>query len=423
MKTIIPSVKGTRDFYPEEMAYRSWLYQTIREVVESFGYQEWDAPFLEKIDLYAAKSGEELVREQAFVFQDRGGESITLRPELTPSLARMVAQRQAELVFPLRWWSFGPFWRYERPQKGRSREFFQWNTDIIGPSSPEADAELLAVAAIFFKTVGLGPDQVKLNVNSRKLMNVELARIGILDDQRRLVFQLIDRRDKLQPAEWDRFALEQGLSPEALTGLKELLADGTIWQRSDDLRRAFGILEGMGLRDYVRFDPQVIRGLDYYTGIVFEAKDLQGGRAILGGGRYENLVSAVGGEALPASGFAMGDMMIGIVLENYGKMPKFKTSPAQVLVTNFDASLLGDAYALAGELRAAGIKTMVYPEAAKLQKQLKFADRSGVRLVLIAGPDEQAAGMVTVKDLATTTQTSLPKKDLAEELKKKLAQA
>lgn len=423
MKAIIPTVKGTRDFYPEEMAYRSWLYQVIREVAESYGYQEWDAPFLEKIDLYAAKSGEELVRKQAFVFEDRGGDSIALRPELTPSLARLVAQRQSELAFPLRWWSWGPFWRYEQPQKGRSREFFQWNIDVIGPNSPETDAELLAVAASFFQKVGLGPDEVKLLVNSRKMMNQELVRLGVSDNQRRLVFQLIDRLDKMRPEEWERYALEQGLSAEHLAGLKQLLSDPEIWRRSEDLQRAFAVLEGLGLRDYIVFDPKIIRGLDYYTGIVFEAKDVAGGRSLLGGGRYENLVSAVGGDPLPASGFAMGDMMIAVVLEKYAKLPKFQLATAQVLVTTFDAERLLGAYVLAGELRQSGLKVMVYPESAKLQKQLKYADRIGTRFVLIAGPDEEAAGQVTVKDLATRTQETCARSELAELLKLKLAQA
>ncbi len=147
MKPKIQSVKGTRDFYPEQMAFRTWLYGKVREVSERFGYQEWEAPFLETLELYAARSGEELVKQQAFVFQDRGGDEITLRPELTPSLARVIAARQAQLGKPLRWWSFGPFWRYERPQKGRSREFFQWNIDLLGPENPNADAELAAAAA------------------------------------------------------------------------------------------------------------------------------------------------------------------------------------------------------------------------------------------------------------------------------------
>ncbi len=154
MKPTIQSVKGTRDYYPEEMAVRNFLYTTARKVSESFGYQEWDAPFLETIDLYAAKSGEELVKEQSFVFPDRGGDLITLRPELTPSLARLVAQRQKQLAYPLRWWSWGPFWRYERPQKGRTREFFQWNVDLIGVDTPEADAEMVAIAASFLQEAG-----------------------------------------------------------------------------------------------------------------------------------------------------------------------------------------------------------------------------------------------------------------------------
>src|SRR4030065_2828218 len=167
MKGIIQPLKGTRDFYPEIMAVRTWLYNTIRQVSESFGYQEYEAPFLESIELYAAKSGEELVKEQSFVFPDRSGNLITLRPELTPSLTRMIAKRTRQLTFPLRWWSFGPFWRYERPQKGRTREFFQWNIDLVGIDTPEADAELVAIITSFFKRVGLSPQQTVILVNNR----------------------------------------------------------------------------------------------------------------------------------------------------------------------------------------------------------------------------------------------------------------
>ena len=170
MKKIIPPVKGTRDFYPEQMAVRAWLYSTARIVSESFGYQEYEAPLLESLDLYRARSGDELVREQAYVFADRGGDEVVLRPELTASLARMIAQRQSELTFPVRWWSFGPFWRYERPQRGRTREFFQWNVDMLGAETPEADAENVAVLAAFLQRVGLTPAQVLILVNDRRLM-------------------------------------------------------------------------------------------------------------------------------------------------------------------------------------------------------------------------------------------------------------
>lgn len=421
MKNIVPAVKGTRDFYPEEMGIRTWLYQTLRSVSELYGYQEYEGPILERIDLYAAKSGEELVREQAFVFEDRGGDPITLRPELTPTLARMVAQKQNELAYPLRWWSFGPFWRYERPQKGRTREFFQWNIDLIGVSSPEADAELIAICATFFQRVGLSGNEVKLLVNNRRLMDGELAALGIVGEQRKVVFHLIDRRDKMGLEEWEKYALEQGLSSEQFSGLKQLLGDKELWRKSDELVRAFAALEKMGLMDYVRFDPQIIRGLDYYTGIVFEAKDLDGGRSILGGGHYDNLVAAVGGDPLPAVGFAMGDVMATIVLGKYGKLPELRHTPAKVLVTVFDAERMLGSIELASRLRQAGINAVCYPEAAKLQKQLKFADRMGARWVLIAGPDEEAAGLVTVKDLETRTQETISREAVAERLGELLA--
>ncbi len=187
--SIIQPVRGTRDFYPEDMAARQWLYSKIRAVSESFGYQEYDGPFLERLELYAAKSGEELVNEQSYVFADRSGTQITLRPELTLSLARMIAQRSKALIPPLRWWSFGPFWRYERTQKGRSREFFQWNIDLIGVDSAQADAEIVAVGADLFRAIGLSPEVIRIKVNNRKLAESELERLGLPQSQRQLALQ------------------------------------------------------------------------------------------------------------------------------------------------------------------------------------------------------------------------------------------
>jgi len=408
MKAIIQSVKGTRDFYPEEMTLRSWLYATLREVSESFGYQEYDGPFIEKIDLYAAKSGEELVKEQAFVFEDRGGGWVTLRPELTPSLARMVAQKQNELAFPLRWWSFGPFWRYERPQKGRTREFFQWNIDLIGASSGEADAELISVCVRFFQQVKLKPSQVRILVNNRRLMDSELQSLGISPDEKARVFRLIDRREKLAPDDWKAYALELGLNDAQFDGIRNLLADPDLWKKSPDLVRIFDILSQMGMSEYVSFDPKIIRGLDYYTGTVFEARDMdREGRSILGGGHYDNLVGDVGGDPLPGVGFAMGDVMAGLILQKYGCLPAFDRCPAQAMVTVFDAELLPISFALAENLRSSGIKTLCYPDPVKLQKQFKFADRIGVRFVIIVGPDEAAENKATIKDLIRHTQTTV----------------
>jgi histidyl-tRNA synthetase len=422
MKPSIQPVKGTRDYYPEEMTVRNFLYQTARKVAESFGYQEWDAPFLETIELYAAKSGEELVNKQSFVFADRGGDMITLRPELTPSLARLVAQRQRQLVYPVRWWSWGPFWRYERPQKGRTREFFQWNVDLIGVDTPEADAEMVAIAASFLREAGLLPEQVNILVNNRKLIGSELAALQIPVDLRTEVFRLIDRRDKLSANDWEDYAGEMGLTAPQIDGLKMILADAELWRKSPELTSCFELVEALGLKDYIRFAPQIVRGLDYYTGTVFEAWDQAGEfRAILGGGRYDNLVSDVGGEPLPAVGFAMGDLVISLVLKKFGAFPAdLGASPAKVLVTLFDPSSLSVSFEVAGRLRQAGIPTAVYPEVAKLARQFKYGDRMGMRLALVIGPDEQKQNVVALKDLKTGEQRLVPQSELAQAVRQLL---
>lgn len=410
MKSIIQPLKGTRDFYPELMAMRTWIYNTLRQVSESFGYQEYEAPLLESIELYAAKSGEELVNQQSFVFPDRGGDLITLRPEMTPSLARMVAQRQNQLVFPLRWWSFGPFWRYEKPQKGRTREFFQWNIDLIGPDTPEADAEMIALVATFFKQVGLSPDTVVILVNDRSLTNAELINIGIQQESLTDCLNLIDRRGKLSPDEWHAYAHEAGLSDKQVEGMESFLADEHLWLKSERLVRIFDALEAFGVREYVEYDPNIIRGLLYYTSTVFEAFDREGEvrRAILGGGRYDNLLSAVGGDSVPAVGFAMGDVVINLILEKHNLLPKsLEACPAKVLVTVFDQELQKTSLLLSSEIRQAGIAVMCYPELAKLPKQFKYADRMGIRLVAVIGPDEVDNGLVTIKDLVEGTQETV----------------
>jgi histidyl-tRNA synthetase len=413
MSSKIKTVKGTRDFYPEEMALRNYLYDKVRSASQAFG------PFIEPIELYAAKSGEELVKKQSFTFEDRGGASVTLRPELTPSLARMIAARQNELTYPVRWWSFGPFWRYEQPQKGRTREFFQWNIDIVGVASPEADAELIAVAATFLRSVGLSPERALIYVNNRRLMEAEFDALGIMPDQRLGVSGLVDRRSKMEPAKWAEYALEIGLTQSQLDGLKRVLGNNDLWKKSDELTRLFAALEALGVSDYIRFDPNIMRGLLYYTGTVFEAFDVSGSlkRAILGGGRYDNLLADVGGQPLPGMGFAMGDVVIGIILQEANLLPEFNATPAQVLVTVFDEKLSVDSYRLAAELRNADVNTMVYPEPAKLQKQFKFADKMRMKVVLVLGPDEARKGQVVVKNLSNGEQVQVTPDALAQAVK------
>ncbi|HLA88277.1 MAG TPA: histidine--tRNA ligase [Anaerolineales bacterium] len=423
MANKIQSVKGTREFYPEQMFLRNFIYEKVRAASQAFGYQEWDAPFIETIDLYAAKSGEELVKKQSFTFQDRGGDFVTLRPELTPSLARMIAAKQGELTFPLRWWSFGPFWRYEQPQKGRSREFFQWNIDMLGVDSPLVDAELIAVAATFLRSVGLNPQLASIYVNNRQLMESEFDALGIVPEKRLDVSNLVDRRSKMEPVKWDAYALELGLTQTQVDGLKNVLGNFDLWKKSDELVRLFAALEALGVKEYVKFDPNIMRGLLYYTGTVFEAFETSGSlkRAILGGGRYDNLLADVGGQPLPAVGFAMGVVVMGIILQENGLLPEFVPTPASVLVTVFDENMWMKSFELAAQLRNAGLNVMVYPEPVKLQKQFKFADKMKIKIVLTVGPDEAANDQVAVKNLVNGEQVTVKREAVVEFIRKILA--
>jgi histidyl-tRNA synthetase len=422
MASKIQAVKGTREFYPEQMALRNFIYEKVRAASQAFGYQEWDAPFIETIDLYAAKSGEELVKKQSFTFEDRGGDFVTLRPELTPSLARMIAAKQNELTYPVRWWSFGPFWRYEQPQKGRSREFFQWNIDMLGVNSPEADAELIAVGATFLRSVGLTSERAVIYVNNRRLMDSEFDALGIAVEKRLDVSNLVDRRTKMEPAKWDTYALELGLNQNQLDGLKEILGNFDLWKKSDELVRLFAALEALGVEEYVKFDPNIMRGLLYYTGTVFEAFETSGSvkRAILGGGRYDNLLADVGGQPLSGVGFAMGDVVAGIILQEAGLLPEFIPSPASILVTVFDESMLMKSFELAAQLRKAGLNVMVFPEPVKLQKQFKFADKMKIRIALTIGPDEAANSQVAAKNLMTGEQVMINRESILDEVRKLL---
>ncbi len=419
---IIQPVRGTRDFYPEDMAFRQWLNNQIREASTQFGYQEFDGPFLERLELYAAKSGDELVKEQSYVFPDRSGSMIALRPELTPSLARMVAQRGKGLTLPLRWWSFGPFWRYERKQKGRSREFFQWNIDLIGVDTPEADAELVAVAATLFRNVGLTADMIRIKVNNRRLAEKQLEKIGILGELLPITFRLLDRQDRMAPDAWKSYALESGFNENQFAGLVKMLEDLDAWKSSPEMLHFFNTAKALGVDEYLDYDPTIIRGLDYYTGTVYEARDVKGNhRSILGGGRYDDLVSVVGGNPIPGTGFAMGDVVFGLVLEENGIKPDLRVSPTDVLITTFEEGGESASIQIAAEIRGAGYRVEWYPQPARLQRQLKYADRNEIPLVVIIGPDEIEADKVSLKDMVSGEQETFSRSDLLPRIKKQLA--
>ncbi len=417
MAEIIRSVKGTRDFYPELMAVRRWMFEKIRKVSTEFGYQEYEGPCLEFIDLYAAKSGDELVKEQAFVFSSPGDDLLTLRPELTPTLARMVAQKQYELVYPLRWWSFGPFWRYEKPQRGRTREFYQWNIDLIGTEAPASEAEIVAVAASFFKEVGLRPDQVKIYVNNRRLMDQVFNDMEIKLDLRPTVLRLVDRIDKLSGKDWQQLGVDSGLTIEQINRLLDNITNTELWRGFKELETFFELIKDFGVEEYVEFNPKIIRGLDYYTGVVFEAFEIGGqSRAVLGGGRYDNLVGDVGGSKLSGVGFAMGDVVIELVLRDAGVIPSNLGNSPQVLVTVFDQETISESLSLATELRNAGLRVLIYPDSDKLGKQFKFADRMNIPLAIVLGPDEINNHQATIKNLFTREQVTIQRDKIVNQI-------
>ena len=417
VKTKFQPPKGFRDFYPEELTARKWLFEKMREVSRKFGYQEYEGPCLEHLALYSAKSGEELVRQQTFILTDRGGEKLALRPELTPTLARMVAQKQASLPKPIRWFSIGPRWRYEKPQKGRTREFYQWDIDLLGVESPEADAEIIAIAAEFLKAVGITPNQVVIKINNRRLMEEKLDLIEI---PRRLipqVFRAVDKKEKMNPQKWEEWLKEIGLTSLQIKDLKGILKDKDFADESPQLTQIFSTLSDLGVADFVEFDPQIVRGLDYYTGTVFETRDRAGEfRAILGGGRYDNLVEIVGGPKIPGVGFATGDKVIEEVLKKFKKWPNINPVPTKVLVTVFSESFYRESLKITRQLRDAGIETELYLAPDKLDKQLKYADHQKIRWVVIIGPEEAQKEEITLKDLQTKSQKTISQDALLKEL-------
>jgi len=412
-------VKGVRDFYPEEQAFLNWLFSKMRNVSKLFGYQEYDGPILEYLKLYKAKSGEELVKEQAFILEDKSGRKLALRPEMTPTLARMVAQKGQNFPKPSRWFNIGPRFRYERPQKGRNREFFQWDVDLIGSTSPEADAEVIAIAAFFLKSLGLSPNMVKIKVNDRVLMERKLNLISVPKGKVQQVFKIIDKKPNLENRKWEKQLKEIGLTELQVKDLRGILADKDFSYESENLTRIFATLKDLNLLEYAEFDPEIVRGLDYYTGVVFEAQEESGEfRSILGGGRYDSLVETVGGDKTPGVGFAAGDAVLAEVLKKYGKIPSISPNPAKVLVTVFDQSLFRKSIQIASLLREEKINTILYLKPEKLNKQLKYADNQKIPFVLIIGEKEEAEGKIAIRDMEKKKQETIAQDKLISYLKK-----
>ena len=410
----VARVKGTQDFYPDAWAQQIALREIMLAAGRGYGYREYEGPVIEYLDLYLGKSSEEIVTQQTFRIQDRDGKELLLRPELTPTLARMIAAREREITLPARWQSFGQFFRYERPQRGRGRSFFQWNVDLLGSESAVADAEVIQVACTLFGALGLGPEEVRIRVNDRAALEAELTgTLGVAAAQVRGVFAVIDRLDKVGAERAGGQLVELGLG-EGQAGELVAFVGAPV---SDPSPRLATIMEQLaigGHDQYVRLDRAIARGFDYYTSTVFEAwatGDLR--RAIFGGGRYDDLTRQVGGkQRIPGVGMAVGDLALFELLRALDRVPAPAAGGPAALVTVFDADLQPASARIAEALRRHGVAVeLCLDPGQRLDRQLKHADRVGARYALIIGPDEVAAGMVMVKDLRNRNQEHAPATD------------
>jgi len=413
----IPPVKGTRDFYPDEMILRNWIIDGWKKVSLRNGFEEYDGPIFEYLKMYQIKSGNEIV-EQLFSLQDRGGRELAIRPEITPTLARMVNQRINSLPRPIKWFAVPRLCRAERPQKGRLREFFQWNIDIIGVDDVLADAEVIFCAIDYLRELGLTPNDVVVRISSREMLAALLNNIGVSQDTMDPLYVVLDKRAKVPPDAFEEMlaiVINDGdmrkkvidlMSVKTIDQIVELFQlNGAAGQSVDRLRHLFDLLDLMGVAPYCKFDIGIVRGLAYYTGIVFEIYDTSSElRAIGGGGRYDNLLKQFGGPDIPATGFGIGDCVLAILLGEKGLLKKqLPKRTLDYFVACVDESYRDNAVRLTMQLRSAGRSANFSYKVAKLPKQLKEASDQNAQKCIIVG-DEFKQGKLAVKDMASGNQ-------------------
>ena len=415
------ALPGFRDFYPEEFALRAHIFDTWRTVAGRYGFDEFDGPPLEPLDLYTAKSGDEIVG-QLYSFEDKGGRAVSLRPEMTPTLARMVTARANGLKKPIRWFSIPQLFRYERQQRGRLREHFQLNCDLIGEAGPQADAEIIALSIDVMRAFGLTAADVRVRLSDRRLLVSLLEALGVASPLHPLAYQLLDKLGRGEFAGRRQAAIDAGLPPatvDRITALRELTSLEELRQRfpsalagTPPIVQVVRSLDAMGLGAFVDLDLSIVRGLAYYTGTVFELFDAEKTlRAICGGGRYDDLLRAIGGVDLPALGFGMGDVVLGELLKERGLAPG-----AAPRLDVFLAAVTGDdldpVLSLAHELRDAGLRVEYALGVQAVGKQIKLADARRARFAVIIGPDDRARGEVMLKDLDAKTQLPVARTEL-----------
>ncbi|MFW6193610.1 MAG: histidine--tRNA ligase [Gemmatimonadota bacterium] len=423
----ISSLPGFRDFYPGDLALRNHIFRGWRRVAERYGFVEYDGPPLEPLELYTRKSGEEIV-EQLYAFEDRGGREVALRPEMTPTFARLVSARARALPKPIKWYSLPQLFRYERPQRGRLREHFQLNLDIVGEEDVLADAELVAAAVDVLREFGLDEDDVEARINDRRLAAGLLRDVGVEGDALQNAFAALDKADR-ESREWVLGRLgEAGADPDAAADLLEELeaagpdeivdraagASEDAAAAAERLRRLFRHLDDFGVGDYVRYDAGLVRGLAYYTGTVFELWDRGGElRAVCGGGRYDDLLASLGGVDLPALGFGMGDVVLAELLRDRGLAPEPDAGLDDfvVVVSEEQRSL---ALELVHALRERGRSVGFDYRARSVGRQFGAADQAGARRAILLGPDEVGRGRALVREMATGEEEELQLERLME---------
>jgi len=406
--------KGARDFYPEDKRVQKYMFKKLRQTAEQFGYEEYDAPILEPLELYLAKSGEEIVNEQTYAFEDRGGRRVALRPEMTPTVSRMVAAKRQELAYPLRWYSIPNLWRYERPQRGRLREHWQLNVDIFGLDNMYAELEVVSVADSIFKNFGAKRSMYEVRLNHRGLVNFVLREwLGFDEVQAYSMSKVIDRKDKIDGPTFQMQVdalctpyqretgvvarLEEYLAARKLSQLPEAIRQHSAFQ---DLQNLMDLLSEAGITN-IAYDPGLMRGLDYYTGVVFEVYDTdpENNRSMFGGGRYDGLVGLFGVEPVPTVGFGMGDVTLQNFLRSHGLLPAPRTE------TDLYVVLIGEvaekAQRTIRELRDNGLRVAVDVTGRKPDKQIKAADKKGVHYALFIGERELEQEIFELRNLVT----------------------
>ncbi len=413
----IQAPKGTRDFYPEDMRVQNHIFEVWRRVCRSFGYEEYEGPSFEHLDLYVGKSGAEIA-EQLYHFQDKAGRDLALRPELTPTLARMVNQKGASLRKPVKWFSLPRLYRYERAQRGRLREFFQLNMDVVGCDTVAAEADLIAAAIEILRAFGLGADDVSVSVSSRAVLSAFLAGLGVVEERKPVVYAALDKRAKIGEEAFRQLLREQNFQSvtdrledffqcRSLEDLRRL--PGTSDAGRADLEALFALLGDLGYGDSIALDTSVVRGLAYYTGTVFEVFDRgRTLRALAGGGRYDHLMEHLGGEPVSAVGLGMGDVVLAELLREKSLLPQERGGVEYFLVDLAPSESRLPATGLlrlAQSLRGRGYSAAYALAGGKLKKQLAEADDQGAHKVIFFGSDRAPAGSYEVKDLATGAQT------------------